>query len=922
MQFPEGAEPALDPPSPSSALTHASRLLRMQRAAKTVLLASTTGNRFARSRRGSSMSLASTLVGVDPEWKARLLEAFARLEQRETHQVGYMELREVLAGELSAEQALTIMGVIRKMTNAKPMATRVSLLRLLSRLVATRSTAALRAMDGIVAFLIERLHDPESAMREACVECTSSVALHLVPLLSLGTTSAREVDFPRLLGPLTSAISEQSPAVQEGAGLCVAALANPTPAPFTLAITSTAKYLDEARQVLKRYSDLPSAAPPPRDMLLLPDGRLLLDFPSVAEARAFFVSRAAVGGLPADWQMEAFPEERARAWGDLWSAYVSCLGYFCPRLLHAILSAMKMRAGLRRPLYTAIRNLATLAATQPDGRLIGKALAVAVAPVVERAISTLKDRKAPGASWRDRAEAAEAVAALARCYECVGPLLEVKQVLASALAQARADTVKAVRDACASASAALNELAAFAPRDSDASTGLTASLAAGTTHVMSARRASMTATAHDLVPGLVAGPEVEPPPHGGDMSLPPGMGGEEGPRRGKSTTAGGGSSSGSSLAETTKSSLAGEIQRAMAGAGEPEPTVAGGPAATVRVLKEIGKSVTKSNTALQRSLQRVSATAWLGVHHTHILPSHLSAGCRVPRQMSAETQNTLSEVVLRIAQLERSVDRTGSPEKPRPKSAIPQEPTTTEAPMPPPQPTQPFGAPAPPSMPPCANMYRPQERAAGGVSLWREVSWLLHCGEVETAFERVLVDGADKDLLRVMAKTGACLSLLTPPTKALLFSALAAMLQHGNDAVVEQALPWVLKGAVSGDALKLPKAIRRDLVKGLYRLVVASAPAPIAAAAPAAAPVPTTAPAPVPAPAPAPAPVQAPAPALTSAPAPAPAPGSARRGSRGKAAKAQDVPAPPAVEGGAAPPSTVVNEAQKASQAAAPVTDA
>jgi len=132
-----------------------------------------------------------------------------------------------------------------------------------------------------------------------------------------------------------------------------------------------------------------------------------------------------------------------------------------------------------------------------------------------------------------------------------------------------------------------------------------------------------------------------------------------------------------------------------------------------------------------------------------------------------------------------------------------------------------------PQAPPASNsalaeppISSPPPRCAGvggGVSLWREVQWLVHCGEAEAAYERVLIDGNDRDLLRLMGRTGICLTLLAPPTKALLFSCISRMIQ--SNVYIDQVLPWVLQSTQSGDALQLPKPVRRDLVKSLYRIL-------------------------------------------------------------------------------------------------------
>lgn len=95
--------------------------------------------------------------------------------------------------------------------------------------------------------------------------------------------------------------------------------------------------------------------------------------------------------------------------------------------------------------------------------------------------------------------------------------------------------------------------------------------------------------------------------------------------------------------------------------------------------------------------------------------------------------------------------------------------------------------------------------------------WLIHSGQVETAYERVLIVGTEKDLLRLMSKTSVCLSLLSPNTKDLLFSVLSKIMKGGGN--IEYALPWILKAVKTGDALALRRSTRRELARVLLELV-------------------------------------------------------------------------------------------------------
>lgn len=179
----------------------------------------------------------------------------------------------------------------------------------------------------------------------------------------------------------------------------------------------------------------------------------------------------------------------------------------------------------------------------------------------------------------------------------------------------------------------------------------------------------------------------------------------------------------------------------------------------------------------------------------------------------------MTTLIDRIGVLQQSITAKASsppslPPAPGIDTTVPVDGSNNPTAIPPPQPSPPVR----PLPPPSSSSSQPMRAALGGVSLWREVQWLVHCGEVETAYERVLIDGNDRDLLRLMAKTRICLPLLAPHTKGLLFSTISRMIES-QASYVDYVLPWVLQAAQTGDALELPRPVRKSLVKALYHLL-------------------------------------------------------------------------------------------------------
>lgn len=434
----------------ATTLTNASKLLRMSVASKTALLATKVPKKNERHRRQSSLSTVANLIETG-SWKKELLESFSRLERSETFRVGFSELRNISLA-MTQDQAITYLKCLKNMTNSKGLKSRIGLVKLMVFFIRDYPEIVLRYLDTVITFLLDRVHDPESAMREPCILCTSVLALHVLPSLPQDT----ETSFTRLVGPLFAIYSEQSPQAQESSGSCLAVIGNPMPSTFTLTMQINAKSVEEAREALAPTTGERGIVRPPRDLTLYKGGLLILDFPSISEARTFYVSRSVSGSLPPEWVLNSFSENKAMTLTRDHDKYVNFISQVCPRFLHQLLANLKARVCLRGPLFQAINNLATLSAINGNSKKIRMALSLAVAPAAERVISCLKDRKKE--QWKERVEAMNLITGLARCYDCIHALAEVRAALLAALGLNRSDPIKLVRDACQEAIAALQQL--------------------------------------------------------------------------------------------------------------------------------------------------------------------------------------------------------------------------------------------------------------------------------------------------------------------------------------------------------------------------------------------------------------------------------------------------------------------------------
>lgn len=547
-----------------STLNHSTKLLRMSVASKTALLASKVSNNSKRQRRLSSSSSVGDLKDVG-SWKEELLESLSRLERSETFRVGFSELRNISL-VMTQDQAIIYLKCLKNMTNSKGLRSRVGLLKLMVFFIRDYPEVALRYIDTVIAFLLDRVHDHESAMREPCILCASVLALHVLPSLPQDA----ETSFMRLVGPLFAVYSEQSPQAQESSGLCLAAIANPLPSTFTLTMQTNAKTVEEAREALEApKNDEKDVARPPRDLTLCKGGVLILDFPSISEARTFYVSRGVPCSLAPEWVLHTFSQSKATSLTRDHDKYVEFLSQVCPRFLHQLLSNLKSRVCLRRPLFQAINNLAALTGINGNSKKIRMALSLAVAPAAERVIACLGNRRKE--QWRERVEAMNLITGLARCYDCIHALAEVSSALLGALGPNRSDPIKLVRDACQEAIAGLQQL----PLESDIPSE----------QVGQEPTESDAEMVEDLADSFSGGPPG--PVIGGDMELP------EQPLDAKKQNV-------RALVEKATSSPKDSTANRKVLA-----TAAGNNTMTVRMLKEINRLMMKNSAKFHIALEKV-----------------------------------------------------------------------------------------------------------------------------------------------------------------------------------------------------------------------------------------------------------------------------------------------------------------------------
>lgn len=226
-----------------------------------------------------------------------------RLEARSTEGVAYGELR-AMVREASCPQVGQVVAAARGIGATCSLAARRYTLRLLSALCWDQPRAASKFCGGIVAYALERIRDEETA--SLCGELGVCVGAVMLSALRNSTADACMVQTRRFL----SLVREQSVSVRESAGVCCVAAVLPPPSPVPVEIETHLRSIDEVRLAIGQAAGragITNAVP--KEALLMPGGRAIIELADAAAAAAFFDRTSISGGeLPSSWSISPFPE--------------------------------------------------------------------------------------------------------------------------------------------------------------------------------------------------------------------------------------------------------------------------------------------------------------------------------------------------------------------------------------------------------------------------------------------------------------------------------------------------------------------------------------------------------------------------------------------------------------------------------------
>ncbi|KAG5017487.1 hypothetical protein AAZX31_08G302300 [Glycine max] len=167
-----------------------------------------------------SSSLSSHLAMV--ELKQKILTSLSKLSDRDTHQIAVEDLEKTISG-LSPDAIPMILNCLYDAaTDPKP-AVKRDALRLLAAVCAAHSDAAAAHLTKIIAHVVRRLKDADSAVRDACRDTVGALAAQYLKGDGGGGGGGGVGTVVGLfVKPLFEAMGEQNKGVQAGAAVCMA----------------------------------------------------------------------------------------------------------------------------------------------------------------------------------------------------------------------------------------------------------------------------------------------------------------------------------------------------------------------------------------------------------------------------------------------------------------------------------------------------------------------------------------------------------------------------------------------------------------------------------------------------------------------------------------------------------------------------
>nr|GMC47478.1 microtubule-associated protein TORTIFOLIA1-like [Ipomoea batatas] len=168
-------------------------------------------------RSSTSSSLSSHLAMV--ELKQRILTSLSKLSDRDTHQIAVEDLEKIIHS-LSHDGVPMFLNCLYDAANDSKPAVKKESLRLLAALCASHADSTASHLTKIIAHIVKRLKDSDSAVRDACRDAIGSLSSQY--LKGEAETGALASVVSLFVKPLFEAMGENNKTVQVGASMCMA----------------------------------------------------------------------------------------------------------------------------------------------------------------------------------------------------------------------------------------------------------------------------------------------------------------------------------------------------------------------------------------------------------------------------------------------------------------------------------------------------------------------------------------------------------------------------------------------------------------------------------------------------------------------------------------------------------------------------
>ncbi|KAH7432410.1 hypothetical protein KP509_07G021300 [Ceratopteris richardii] len=194
---------------------------------------STAPSRPSKSRTGGPPGARSgtpTPQHVQMELKQRILFALGRLADRDTQQIAIEDLDKMVE-TISPDCVCVFLSCLYDSEIQQKSVVKKECVRLFGALAHLHGDLLVPHLTKIIASIMRRLRDPDTSVRDACVDAIASLsALMLCPPSSSssgfekenGTQNASALTLATFSKPLFDALGEQNKSVQTGAALCLA----------------------------------------------------------------------------------------------------------------------------------------------------------------------------------------------------------------------------------------------------------------------------------------------------------------------------------------------------------------------------------------------------------------------------------------------------------------------------------------------------------------------------------------------------------------------------------------------------------------------------------------------------------------------------------------------------------------------------